>query len=153
MVTIRESPKDKSIQMLYGEIDPIDKNFFNLIHKQVVYVVNAKGVLIRGTIRKLKDGAILPQAMKPSYIVEKDDGTILTRSDLRGRPMSFGGKDVYHFAIDRPNHEILFTSVEEYEKFKIDKIQEFAKRYNFNSLLSLAEYIITASEEYPEKFI
>lgn len=143
----------KSSRMFMGEIDPVDKNFFTLRHDQKVYVECYNGELVSGTIRRLKDDVVLPEKMKPCYLVVKDDGNILTNGDLRNRTVGIGIHNPKLFNIDFPNHEIVFDDMDSYHKHKICKLQEYAKKLRFKSLIEMKDYIELMSEEYPEQFI
>lgn len=143
----------RAFKMYFGEKDPTDKNFFTLRLGQKVYVEKYDGSLVEGTVRILKVDASLPEKMKPCYVIEKEDESLLTYGELYNKSFGFGYDLPKYFNIDYPNHEIVFTSIEEYHKFKISKIQEFSNRYGFNNSLTLADYILKMSEEYPEKFV
>lgn len=143
----------KYAEMLSGERDPIDQNYFDMKLGKEVVVSCRNGKIVNGFIRTPKDSTDID-----GYIVELDTGEILSAAEFSGRihnpPQSIGypADKAMVFKIDKPNHKHIFSSMKELEKDEIDALKQYAKREGKSALEYLA-HIERLIEKYPEEFL
>jgi len=147
------SREEKIEAMINGELEPRDKNFFEMTLGKEVVVECRDGNIIKGKIRTPFD-----YNATPGYVVEKEDGDILTTLEFHARPHnpphSFGYKAGIPmiFGVDKPNHQYIFESTSEKDFSKIDDLKNMAKKFNCTPF-QLVDLIDSLSEKYPHKFI
>lgn len=145
--------QEKQQAMLYGELEPRDKNFFEMTLGKPVVVECRDGKMVKGTIRTPKSDADII-----GYIVEKEDGEILSTLEFHCRPhnppkqIGYREGQAMIFQIDYPNHQHIFDDESEKDFFKIDELKKAASRFGCTPF-ELVRLIDDLSEKYPQKFI
>jgi hypothetical protein len=147
------SKEDRQRAMFDGELEPRDKNFFEMTLGKPVVVECRDGNFIKGTIRTPK-----PDVDLIGYIVEKEDGEILSTLEFHCRPHNPPKQIGYRegqpmiFQIDHPNHMYIFDSEVEKDHFKIEELKNVSRKFGCTPF-ELIKLIDELSEKYPQKFI
>ena len=140
----RSKQEERKKEMFRGEIPPKDKNFFELTTGDRVFVqVSAATPVLEGKIRMSKVG--------DSYIVEHDEFGILTW-DMMRPGLQITSRQPFLFAIDKPNHKMVFKTKKAMELHSISFLKTESNRTQMH-LVEIVDRIKNMIEKYPEEFI
>ena len=133
---------EKRERMLNREIDPADKQFFEMYQGREVWVKSFRQPVIKGTVRMAFE--------KDAYVVETENG-VLTMNMLRPG-LKIGSDKPLIFDIMKPNHNSVFLTEKDMELSSIDFIIGFTKRQGI-SIYELLKDIEEKMDKYPEEFL
>ncbi len=136
--------EEKKMKMVSGEIQPSDKNFFELKTDDRVFVrVSLRTPVIEGRIRMAY--------ANDSYVIEHDEDGILTW-DMMVPNRKITSHKPYIFDISLPNHHKVFRTKKDLEMSSVDFLIHESKKSHI-PLAILIEQIKEMLDKYPEEFI
>lgn len=139
----QQEREGKRSAMVNREVDPVDKNFFEMYQGREVWLKSPRHPAIIGKVRLSFE--------RDAYVVENDKDGVITMNVLRPG-LKIGSDKPMIFDIMKPNHNTVFLTEKAMDLSSVDFIINHAKRTNI-PLWDLLKQVETMIEKYPEDFI
>jgi len=140
----RNNQKQKRREEIIDGIKPSpDKNWDKISHKMNVIVRANYGPIIYGTVRMAFE--------KDAYVVENEDGEIITLAMMRPN-LKITSHKPYIFDITTPNHRYVYLNEKDMEMAEIGFLLDYIEKnkLGFNYIFDKTKFLL---EKYPEEFI